>query len=122
MSENDTPDENELTMKMTRAGMDYDIRISQEDKDLFERYKWSVMIGRNGHIALHRTEKRKKIYFSRSVLERKLAALEGKETRPLEKGETCIHIDGNSANQTRDNLGLKASKALQAQRDAVSIF
>jgi hypothetical protein len=114
--QNDSAEENELTMRLTKAGQDYEIRISREDEDLFRLYKWSLLIGRNGHLYLHRTEKRKKIYFSRSVLERELAQAEGKETRPLVKGESCIHLDSNSANKTRGNLALKVSKALQAQR------
>ena len=113
---NDTPNENELTMRLTKGGKDYEFLISAQDEDLFHKYKWSLLIGRNGHLYLHRTEKRKKIYFSRSVLERKLAQAEGKEKRPLVKGESCIHIDGRSENKTRSNLALKVSKALQAQR------
>lgn len=107
--QNDSAEENELTMRLTKAGRDYEIRVSREDEDLFRLYKWSLLIGRNGHLYLHRTEKKKKIYFSRSVLERKLA-------HPLEKGESCLHLDGNSANKTRDNLGLKLSKALRQTR------
>lgn len=113
MTEN-TAQKEEITRAFTKLDATYTIRISKEDEDLFEQYRWSLMVGRNGHVALHRTEKRKKIYFSRSVLERKLGY-------KLEKGESCVHIDCDSTNKTRDNLALKVSKKLTQARAALKV-
>ena len=105
---NDTPNENELTMRLTKAGQVYTFRLSKEDEAL-TRLNWNVLVGRNGHVYAHRSSGGKKLYLGRSIMERILE-------RPLERGESVLHVDGDTTNKTRGNLALKVSKALQAQR------
>lgn len=115
-----TPKENEITLTLSKAGEFYIIRLSE--KDIEETtFNWNVLVGRNGHIYAHRTEKGKKVYLARSIKERELHELEGDPKRKLVKGESVCHIDGDSLNKTRDNLRIKVSKKLQQERDSLKI-
>jgi hypothetical protein len=107
MAENDTASSKQLVIPLTKG---FQAVISVEDIALTQ-FKWSAMIGRNGRVYAHRSIEggKKKIYLGRAVLEARLG-------RPLEKGESRLHIDGDSLNNTRENLGIKISKKLAQER------
>jgi len=111
MTTDDNDKHAEITMNLSKSGVTYTISLSVEDKVETLR-NWCVLIGRKGHVYAHRTSKGKKVYLARSIMERVL-------DRPLEKGETVYHKDGNSRNKTRDNLGLKISKKLAKERESL---
>ena len=95
-----------------RSGETVEIFVSPEDEDL-THLKWSVMIARNGHVYAHRTVNKQKVYLGRTVMGRMLG-------RPLVKGESVSHLNGDSKNKTRGNLGLKETKALRKAREPLS--
>jgi hypothetical protein len=114
-----TPKENEITLILTKAGATYTFRLSDADEPL-THLNWNIIIGRNGHVYAHRTEKGKKVYLARQIKERELRELEGNPDRVLVKGENVFHKDNDNLNKTRDNLGLKVSKKLQRERDSLN--
>ena len=100
---NDTQSDPTLKITLTkRSGETFEIKISPEDEDL-SLLRWSALVGRNGQIYAHRTENKKKIYLARCILEQILK-------RPLEKGESCYHVNGNSRDKTRGNLSIQKPK------------
>lgn len=106
--DNHTSKENEIILTLTKAGQSYSIHISAEDA-IESTFNWNVIVGRNGHVYAHRTEKGKKVYLSRSIMERVLG-------RGLVKGESVCRIVPGSLDRTRDNLRLNTSKKLQHER------
>jgi hypothetical protein len=115
----DNANRNEITLTLSKAGKDYTFRLSAADEPL-THLNWNVIIGRNGHVYAHRTEKGKKVYLARQIKERELRDLEKNPNRVLVKGENVFHKDGDNLNKTRDNLGLKVSKKLQRERDSLN--
>lgn len=109
---NNNPSKGVITINLTKG---YTAIISAENASL-ESLKWSALVGRNGHVYAHRSiPGRKKEYLGRRVLEEILK-------RELIKGESCTHIDKNSLNNTRENITLKVSKSLQAEREKLKTF
>jgi hypothetical protein len=107
MAENDTANSKVLVIPLSKG---YETVISTKDAALTQ-FKWSAMIARNGRVYAHRSIEggKKKVYLGRAVLEAKLE-------KTLEKGESCVYIDGNSLNNSRENLDIKISKKLAQER------
>jgi hypothetical protein len=107
MSANDNASSKTLVIPLTKG---FQAVISAEDTAL-TLFKWSAMIARNERVYAHRSIEggKKKVYLGRAVLEAKLDKL-------LEKGESCVYLDKNPLNNTRENVDIKISKKLAQER------